>query len=170
MTTPSLRQFLLSFTLVAMALSAGVVKAQSTTPPPPTFTAEEVGINEKLGATIPLDLELKDEDGKTVTLRQLIDKPTILTLNYFRCAGICQHHLHIHTTGAQLLEEVFRCRSRRSAAAAQHQMLRATVSQPLGQHLAKSTKPTRDQVTTIRLHRKARRQRLATSHHKRLRE
>ena len=73
-----------------MAVSPVPVKAQS---PAPTFTPEEVGINEKLGATIPLDLELKDEDGKTVTLRQLIDKPTILTLNYFRCAGICTPQL-----------------------------------------------------------------------------
>jgi protein SCO1/2 len=32
---------------------------------------------------------LKDESGNDVTLRQLIGKPTILTLNYFRCSGIC---------------------------------------------------------------------------------
>ncbi len=47
------------------------------------------GIDERLGAQVALDTVLKDEDGKDVTLRQLIDKPTILTLNYFRCAGIC---------------------------------------------------------------------------------
>jgi protein SCO1/2 len=49
----------------------------------------EVGINEKLGAQVALDAVLKDEDGKDITLRQLIDKPTVLTLNYFRCTGIC---------------------------------------------------------------------------------
>ena len=38
---------------------------------------------------VPLDLVLNDEDGEPITLGQLIDKPTILTLNYFRCAGIC---------------------------------------------------------------------------------
>jgi protein SCO1 len=48
-----------------------------------------VGIDEKLGGQVALDAPLKDENGNTVTLRQLIDKPTILTLNYFRCAGIC---------------------------------------------------------------------------------
>jgi protein SCO1 len=48
-----------------------------------------VGINEKLGETVALDAVLKDEDGKDITLRRLIDKPTILTLNYFRCTGIC---------------------------------------------------------------------------------
>ncbi|HEX7553648.1 MAG TPA: SCO family protein [Geothrix sp.] len=90
MTLPSLRRLLLAFTLTALAASAGLIKAQ---PSPPALTPGEVGIDEKLGATIPLDLELKGEDGKPVTLRQLIDKPTILTLNYFRCAGICTPQL-----------------------------------------------------------------------------
>jgi protein SCO1/2 len=49
----------------------------------------DVGIDEKTGAQIALDTTLKDEEGRAVTLRQLIDKPTILTLNYFRCTGIC---------------------------------------------------------------------------------
>lgn len=48
-----------------------------------------VGIDEKLGGQVALDVTLKDEDGNDVTLRRLIDKPTILTLNYLRCAGIC---------------------------------------------------------------------------------
>jgi protein SCO1/2 len=48
-----------------------------------------VGIDEKLGGLTALDAPLKDEDGKSITLRQLINKPTILTLNYFRCAAIC---------------------------------------------------------------------------------
>jgi protein SCO1/2 len=95
MTTSSLRRVLLLLTLSALiGLTAGL-RAQTTLAPapPPPFSPEEVGINEKLGATIPLDLELKGEDGKAVTLRQLIDKPTILTLNYFRCAGICTPQL-----------------------------------------------------------------------------
>ncbi len=51
--------------------------------------AGEAGVNEKLGARVALDAVLKDEEGKDVTLRQLVDKPTILTLNYFTCTGIC---------------------------------------------------------------------------------
>jgi protein SCO1/2 len=90
MTMPSLRPHLLAFALTALAVSPGRAQAQT---PAPTFTPEEVGINEKLGATIPLDLELRDESGQPVTLRQLIDKPTILSLNYFRCAGICTPQL-----------------------------------------------------------------------------
>lgn len=44
---------------------------------------------EKLGAPAALDVVLKDGFGNNVPLRQLIDRPTILTLNYFRCVGIC---------------------------------------------------------------------------------
>lgn len=48
-----------------------------------------IGIEEKLGAKVALDVPLKDENAKDVTLRQLIDKPSILMFNYFRCPGIC---------------------------------------------------------------------------------
>lgn len=57
-------------------------------------SAETSGIDEHLGAAVPLDLALRDETGASVTLRQLIDKPTILTLNYFRCGGICTPQLN----------------------------------------------------------------------------
>ncbi len=56
---------------------------------PQIGTSNEAGINEKPGAQVALDTVLKDENGNDVTLRQLINKPTILTLNYFRCSGIC---------------------------------------------------------------------------------
>lgn len=49
----------------------------------------DVGIDEKLGQTVPLDLQLVDEEGQRVSLRKLIDKPTLLTFNYFRCTGLC---------------------------------------------------------------------------------
>ncbi len=64
----------LNWTLVALAQGAG---------------SGEAGVDERLGAQVALDTVLKDEGGNDVTLRQLVDKPTILTLNYFRCAGIC---------------------------------------------------------------------------------
>ena len=44
---------------------------------------------ERLGEHVPLDLDLLDEDGKKVPLRQVVDRPTILALVYYRCAGIC---------------------------------------------------------------------------------
>jgi len=56
--------------------------------------ADQLGINEKLGEMVPLDLTFIDEKSNRVTLKELMDgKPTILTLNYFRCAGICTPQL-----------------------------------------------------------------------------
>ncbi len=52
-------------------------------------TAPNVGIDEKLGSPVALDTVLKDENGNDVTLRQYVDRPTILLFNYFRCPGIC---------------------------------------------------------------------------------
>ncbi|MBM4168750.1 MAG: SCO family protein [Ignavibacteria bacterium] len=49
----------------------------------------EVGIEEQLGTTIPADLEFYDEHGQIVTLGDLVNKPTILTLVFYRCQGIC---------------------------------------------------------------------------------
>lgn len=48
-----------------------------------------VGVDEKLGEIIPLDLSFLDETGRPVSLRNLVNKPTILTLVYYRCPGIC---------------------------------------------------------------------------------
>jgi protein SCO1/2 len=48
------------------------------------------GIDEKIGAQLPLDLQLRDEDEKPKTLRQCIDgKPTILVPMYYRCPMLC---------------------------------------------------------------------------------
>jgi protein SCO1/2 len=51
--------------------------------------AANVGLVEKTGQKVPLDLTFFDEDGRTVTLRQLITKPTILTPVYYSCADMC---------------------------------------------------------------------------------
>jgi len=49
----------------------------------------EVGIVEHLGKTIPLDLKFVNDKFEPVTLRQLINKPTILSFVYFDCPGLC---------------------------------------------------------------------------------
>jgi protein SCO1/2 len=79
----SLRQY--ASVLALVVLSSSVSLAQKPEPPTPA----RVGIDEKLGERIPLDLQLVDETNQRISLRQLIDKPTVLTLNYFRCPGIC---------------------------------------------------------------------------------
>jgi len=52
-------------------------------------TSSEIGIDERLGKHVPLDLSFSDEEGKPVTLRQLVNKPTIVSLVYYHCADIC---------------------------------------------------------------------------------
>jgi protein SCO1/2 len=49
----------------------------------------EVGIDEKLGDVLTADLKFYDELGQLVQLKSLITKPTIITLVYYRCPGIC---------------------------------------------------------------------------------
>jgi protein SCO1/2 len=71
--------------LLVFVLRPGSIIRAST----PETGSGSVGIEERLGAQIALDAGLKDEQGNDTTLRQLIHKPTILTLNYFHCPGIC---------------------------------------------------------------------------------
>lgn len=49
----------------------------------------QVGFDEKQGQFADLDIKLINEDSDTVLLRDIIDKPTILNLVYFRCPGTC---------------------------------------------------------------------------------
>lgn len=49
----------------------------------------EIGVIEKLDQYIPLDALLVNENGDTVIIGDLLDKPTILNFVYYRCPGIC---------------------------------------------------------------------------------
>lgn len=49
----------------------------------------EIGIAEKLDTFISEDIMVFDEKNQSVSLRSLIDKPTVLNLVYYRCPGIC---------------------------------------------------------------------------------
>lgn len=51
--------------------------------------APKVGIVEHLGDTLPADLTFRDEDGREVRLGDLVDRPTVLSLVYYSCPGIC---------------------------------------------------------------------------------
>ena len=70
-------------------LILATVLARPATAETPPEERLDVGVDEKLGQTVPLDLVLVDESGERVTLGSLLDKPTLLTLNYFRCTGLC---------------------------------------------------------------------------------
>jgi protein SCO1/2 len=54
-----------------------------------TESSLDVSIDEKLGQQVAMDVVLKDENGSDTTLRKLVDKPTILIFNYFRCPSVC---------------------------------------------------------------------------------
>jgi len=52
---------------------------------------EGVGIEQKLDAMVPRDLQFTDADGDTVQMSDFLnrEKPLILTLNYYRCPMLC---------------------------------------------------------------------------------
>jgi protein SCO1/2 len=52
-----------------------------------------VGVEEKLGTTIPVKAAFTDDEGSAVTLGQLLGRPTILALVYYRCPNICDYLL-----------------------------------------------------------------------------
>lgn len=49
----------------------------------------KIGIDEKLGSFIPLDTKFVTSNNDTVRLREIINKPTLLSLVYYQCPGIC---------------------------------------------------------------------------------
>ena len=50
----------------------------------------EIGIEERLGSYVPQDLGFLDAGGDSVYLRDLVDRPTIITLVYYHCPTICK--------------------------------------------------------------------------------
>ena len=56
---------------------------------------DNMGVSERLGETIPLNLEFRDESGKTVSLRQFFrsGRPVILSFNYSNCPMLCSLQL-----------------------------------------------------------------------------
>ncbi|MBI2447916.1 MAG: SCO family protein [Candidatus Omnitrophica bacterium] len=68
--------------LLIMLINSGSFPEGHGSPP-------EIGIDERLGEYVPLTLSFQDEDGETVSLRQIISRPTVLSLVYYRCPGIC---------------------------------------------------------------------------------
>jgi len=66
--------------------------AAAVTPAPAhetTATSANIAMDEKLGAIIPADITLKDENGRPVNLRSLVDRPTIIAPVYLHCSHVC---------------------------------------------------------------------------------
>jgi protein SCO1 len=49
----------------------------------------DIGIVEKLGSYIPLDVTFNDETGNKVVLKDLVKRPTLIAFVYYKCPGIC---------------------------------------------------------------------------------
>ncbi len=82
------------FVLLAL-LIAPVVNGQYNRPitdplnTSPTML-NKVGVDQKLGAQLPLDLVFHDEDGRDVQLKEYFgEKPIILSLVYYGCPSLC---------------------------------------------------------------------------------
>ena len=71
--------FLLLF--LFLVLSKNNIKAAEDNP--------EIGIVEKPGSQLPLDLYFTDSQGNKLQLKDIIDKPTVLLLVYYHCQHIC---------------------------------------------------------------------------------
>ena len=72
-------------------LLAGQIGAQSYT----QQLQKRIGIDQKLGDQIPLDLEFTDSSGKRTSLRQYFGKkPVVLTLAYYECPMLCTQVLN----------------------------------------------------------------------------
>ena len=79
-----------------MGLCAGPgTRAQERMEPPPK-ALENVGIDEKTDAALPLERTFTDEDGREVSLGRYFrtGRPVILTLNYYRCPMLCTLELN----------------------------------------------------------------------------
>jgi protein SCO1/2 len=75
------------FAIIAAVVPAEFAVAQPSPGPPPL---NGVGIDQRLGAAIDLNLAFKDESGETVRLKDLFrGKPVILAPVYYMCTSLC---------------------------------------------------------------------------------
>lgn len=88
-----MKNILLAMAMLALSFSVCAAPNNSTTSAVAassgTAEALPLGIDEHLGNVIPLDLPFRDEAGNLTTLRALVKRPTILSLVYFECPGVC---------------------------------------------------------------------------------
>lgn len=67
---------------------------------------KDVGIDEKLGTQLDLNLKFKNEKGELVALSSFYNgqQPVILSLVYYSCPGLCNFHLNGLTDGLKGLD------------------------------------------------------------------
>jgi protein SCO1/2 len=58
--------------------------------PPTATTLKQLTFDQKLGATVPLDMTYRDDQNEAVTLHECLQgKPAILVLGYYECPMLC---------------------------------------------------------------------------------
>jgi protein SCO1/2 len=74
--------------LLVAAVPAGAATETASDVRPPAL--RDVGIDQRLGETVPLDTPFKDEHGRAVTLGDYFGKrPVVLVMTYFECPMLC---------------------------------------------------------------------------------
>jgi protein SCO1/2 len=86
------------FALLALCLLGRPAPAQQSGEPREQL--QGVGVTQKLGATLPQDLNFRNEAGEPVRLGQYFDgsTPVLLTLNYHNCPMLCKVQLRKFAT------------------------------------------------------------------------
>ncbi len=78
-------------TTVACVFATAIARADDAVrQPPPASMLQRVGIDQNLDAQLPLDLEFRDESGKTVRLGEYFgERPVVLAFVYYGCPSLC---------------------------------------------------------------------------------
>jgi protein SCO1 len=79
--------------ILALLLAAMTAASLSAHTADQGIAGPGVGIDEKLGAYVPLDTAFVAEDGSRVTLREVIKGPTVLSIFYYKCQNACDYLL-----------------------------------------------------------------------------
>ena len=92
-----MRRSLLQLAILAIAVPAHAGGGETIMPPPPTYEANGVTVEEHLGARLPADAMFRTADNTVTTLGALLaeaDTPVILTFNYADCPLLCSMQLN----------------------------------------------------------------------------
>lgn len=76
-------------------LAAGLVPVGPVAQTPEQIRRAEagVGVDERLGAAIPLDGVFRDTEGRPASIRRLLGRPVLLSFNYTSCPKLCSLQL-----------------------------------------------------------------------------
>ena len=83
--------------LYALLFSAGLLAAQPVDDSPAGLPVKlrGIGIEQRLGETVPADVPFLDESGRTVTLGSIAPgRPILLAMVYYRCTMLCNQILN----------------------------------------------------------------------------